>query len=59
MIIQAFLVLHILGGSLALVAGFAALFAPKGGPLHRRAGLLFVYAMLALGVGARASFPSR
>jgi hypothetical protein len=51
-IIDAFLVLHVLGGSLALASGYAALFARKGGRLHRRAGMLFVYAMLALGVGA-------
>ena len=52
MIVEAFLFLHILGGSLAIAAGYAALFARKGGPLHRRAGMLFVYAMLALGGGA-------
>ena len=52
MIVDAFLYLHILGGSLAIVAGYAALFARKGGPLHRRAGTLFVYSMLALGAGA-------
>ena len=47
-----FLFLHLAGGSLALVAGYAALFAPKGGRLHRRAGTLFVYAMIAMGIGA-------
>jgi hypothetical protein len=52
MIVDAFLYLHILGGSLSIAAGYAALFAPKGGPVHRRAGMLFVYSMLALGVGA-------
>ena len=51
-IVNAFLFVHILGGSLAIAAGYAALFARKGGPLHRRAGMLFVYAMLALGGGA-------
>ena len=48
MIVDAFLLLHILGGSLAIAAGYAAPFARKGGPAHRRAGMLFVYAMLAL-----------
>lgn len=48
----AFLYLHILGGSLALLAGYAALFAPKGRWLHRRAGVLFVWGMVAMGAGA-------
>ncbi|HEX8830902.1 MAG TPA: hypothetical protein VF705_07045, partial [Longimicrobium sp.] len=47
-----FLFVHLAGGSLALVAGYAALFAPKGGRLHRRAGTLFVYTMIAMGIGA-------
>src|ERR1044071_7062559 len=46
------LAFHIAGGLLAVVAGYAALFAPKGKWLHRRAGLLFVWAMLAMGAGA-------
>src|SRR6266550_244213 len=46
------LFLHIAGGSLAVVAGYAALFAPKGGRLHRRAGMLFVYATIVMGIGA-------
>jgi uncharacterized membrane protein len=49
---SSFLFLHIAGGSLAIVGGYAALFAPKGGRLHRRAGMLFVYAMIAMGIGA-------
>jgi hypothetical protein len=40
-------VVHIVGGSLALVAGFMALYAGKGATVHRRAGTVFVYAMLA------------
>jgi uncharacterized membrane protein len=39
---------HILAGSLALVAGSVALYATKGAPVHRRAGMLFVWAMLAV-----------
>jgi hypothetical protein len=42
------LVLHIAGGSLAIVAGYAGLTARKGGRTHQRAGLAFVVAMLVL-----------
>jgi uncharacterized membrane protein len=51
---QIVLALHVTGGSLALIGGFAALFSRKGGWLHRRAGILFVYAMLLMGAGAMA-----
>jgi len=40
------LFLHILAGLAALVAGAAALLARKGGPWHRKTGLIFVYTML-------------
>jgi hypothetical protein len=50
--VNAFLVLHIVGGSIAVVAGYAALVARKGGALHRRVGLAFVYSMIAMGIGA-------
>jgi hypothetical protein len=40
--------LHIVAGVLALVFGYVALFAAKGGTLHRKSGLLFVCAMVAL-----------
>jgi hypothetical protein len=46
------LFLHIAGGLLAVTAGYAALFAPKGKWMHRRAGVLFVWGMVAMGVGA-------
>ena len=39
---------HIIAGSLSLVAGYAALYSAKGGALHRRAGMLFVVAMLTM-----------
>jgi hypothetical protein len=42
------LLLHIAAGGLGLVAGFIALYSSKGAPLHRRAGIVFVYAMLAM-----------
>jgi hypothetical protein len=49
---KAFTYLHIIGAAIALVAGYAALLAPKGKWLHRRAGMLFVYSIAAMGVGA-------
>lgn len=36
---------HIVGGVLALTFGYVALAAAKGGSVHRRAGMYFVYAM--------------
>ena len=39
---------HVLGGAVAILSGLAALFAWKGGPLHRRSGTVFVYAMLVM-----------
>src|SRR5258707_14370814 len=39
---------HVPAGAIAVVAGFVALFVLKGGPLHRRSGMMFVYAMLVL-----------
>ena len=44
------LAVHIAGGVLALVTGFAALAATKGQRLHRRAGIAFVAAMLVMGL---------
>ncbi|HEX6369706.1 MAG TPA: hypothetical protein VF006_12370 [Longimicrobium sp.] len=46
------LLVHILAGLLALAAGYAALFAAKGARLHRRSGMVFVYAMVVMGVSA-------
>jgi hypothetical protein len=40
--------LHIVAGSLGLLSGFLALSVVKGARLHRRSGMLFVYAMLAM-----------
>jgi len=40
--------IHVLGGLTALVAGAIALYALKGAPLHRRSGMIFVYAMLVM-----------
>ena len=40
---------HIIAGGLAMVLGAVALVAAKGATLHRKSGLLFVYAMLTMG----------
>lgn len=44
--------IHIAAGGLAIVFGFAALFVRKGGRLHRRAGMLFVFSMVIMGTTA-------
>src|SRR6267143_484767 len=44
------LALHITAGSLAIIAGFIAIFALKRGRLHRQCGTIFVYSMLGLGI---------
>ena len=45
--------IHIVAGMLAILAGFVALFSPKGQRLHRRSGRVFVAAMVVmLGIGA-------
>ena len=42
--------IHIVAASIALVTGFLALFVLKGARLHRRSGMVFVVAMLVLGI---------
>ena len=39
---------HITAGVLALVFGYAALYATKGATVHRRSGMLFVYAIVTM-----------
>src|SRR5260370_27322382 len=39
---------HFLAAGLALVFGCVALYAAKGATLHRKSGMLFVYAMLTM-----------
>lgn len=46
------LTIHVVAGGLAMVLGYVALFAKKGGTVHRKGGLLFVYAMLVMGITA-------
>ena len=41
--------LHIIGGAVGLIAGTVAVVARKGGTLHRKAGRVFVVAMLVMG----------
>ena len=39
---------HIIAGAIGLISGALALFAYKGGRLHRKSGIVFVYAMMVL-----------
>jgi uncharacterized membrane protein len=39
---------HVVAGTIAVLTGFVALFALKGGSLHRRSGSIFAYAMLVM-----------
>ena len=44
---------HIIAGAIGILSGFVALYAVKGGMLHRKSGGVFVYAMVTMGlVGA-------
>src|SRR5687768_651863 len=43
---------HIVAGALAIILGAVALSVKKGGTIHRRSGMLFVYAMLVMGITA-------
>jgi uncharacterized membrane protein len=59
------LFVHILAGALGLVCGYVALYAVKGATLHRKSGMLFVYAMstmclggFALAITARSNWTS-
>src|SRR5262245_51083730 len=50
---MALLPIHVVSGVTAIVGGFAALLATKGGNVHRRMGMVFVLAMLGMsGTGA-------
>ncbi|HWB64137.1 MAG TPA: hypothetical protein VG603_11540 [Chitinophagales bacterium] len=46
------LAIHIASGGAALITGLIPLFSAKGGKLHRRAGLVFYYAMMAVAASA-------
>ena len=49
---QVLLPLHIVAGGLAIILGAVALLAAKGRALHRKSGILFVYAMVTMGLSA-------
>lgn len=42
--------IHIIAGSIAIIAGFISVFAVKGLKLHRKSGMIFVYSMVVLGL---------
>jgi hypothetical protein len=44
------LLVHIVAGGLGIILGFVALYAAKGATLHRKSGMLFVYAMVTMSV---------
>src|SRR5437868_9809776 len=44
--------IHVAAGGLAILLGAVALSVKKGGTIHRRSGLLFVYAMIIMGTSA-------
>jgi uncharacterized membrane protein len=46
------LIFHVIAGTVGLAAGSIAIVARKGGRWHRRSGVVFVYAMLAMGLAA-------
>lgn len=48
------LLVHVVAGSVGLVSGFVAIFAAKGARLHRRSGLVFVCAIVAMGISGAA-----
>lgn len=39
---------HVIAGAIAIASGFVALYALKGGTLHRKSGTIFAYAMLVM-----------
>src|SRR5687768_3128467 len=40
--------IHIVAGTIAIVSGAVAFYAVKGGRVHRKSGMIFVYAMLVM-----------
>ena len=41
-------VIHIVAGALGLASGYVAIYSVKGATVHRKSGMVFVYAMLAM-----------
>ena len=52
MLSSTLLILHIAAGAAGLASGYVALGAAKGAPLHRKAGMVFVYTMLPMTMSA-------
>lgn len=46
------LVIHIIGGSVALLSGLFTMIARKGGPRHRKAGTFFAWGMYAVAISS-------
>jgi len=44
------LLIHVLAGALGLLTGYIALAVTKGAPLHRKAGMVFVYVMVTMSI---------
>src|SRR3954471_75773 len=44
------LIVHIAAGAMAMIFGFVALYSAKGAAIHKKAGMLFVYVVLTMGV---------
>ena len=44
------LIFHILAGAVGIISGFIALYVVKGATVHRKSGMVFVYAMLAMSI---------
>jgi hypothetical protein len=53
-LLRAALLVHVGAGMVGLVTGFGAVFAAKGGRFHRKSGVIFVYAMITMGLMASA-----
>jgi uncharacterized membrane protein len=46
--------IHIIAGSIAIIAGFISVFSVKGLKLHRKTGIVFVYSMIVLALSGAA-----
>ena len=44
------LIVHILAGAAGIISGFVALYVVKGATVHRKSGMVFVYAMLTMSI---------
>jgi uncharacterized membrane protein len=51
-LLSGMLVLHIAGGTIALISGLVAMFTLKGSKIHRLAGKIYFWAMTAVFIGA-------